>query len=226
MIPVFNGERYLRAAIESALAQTHPAAEIIVMDDGSTDGTATVAHSFGDKVRYHRHDHAGIVPTRNAAVQYARGPWLAFLDADDLWLPEKLSRQFAAIQTDPTLEMVFGHLLQFVSPELDAAARAALQCPATPESGWHCGTMLVRKEVFARVGLFNPQWRAGEFIDWHTRAQEKGVRMQMLPDVVMHRRLHLTNTMRQQKATTQDYTLILKQMLDRRRAAAKEGAAP
>jgi len=98
IIPVYNGERYLAEAIESALAQTWEPVEIIIVDDGSTDGSADVASRFASSVKYDLQPHAGPGAARNRGARLARGDYLAFLDADDLWLKEKLKLQMAAMQ--------------------------------------------------------------------------------------------------------------------------------
>ncbi len=95
VIPCFNGERHLSAALASALAQTRPAAEILVIDDGSTDGSAAVAAAFGPSVRVVRQQNQGESVARNRGFDLARGDWIAFLDADDVWHPDKLAAAVA-----------------------------------------------------------------------------------------------------------------------------------
>lgn len=97
VIPCFNGERHLSAALASALAQTRPAAEILVIDDGSTDGSAALAAAFGPPVRVVRQRNQGESVARNRGFDLARGDWIAFLDADDVWHPDKLAAATALI---------------------------------------------------------------------------------------------------------------------------------
>ena len=99
IVPVYNGERYLREALDSILAQTYRPLEIIVADDGSADGTAGVVATFGDQVRYVRQHNQGPSSARNLGIRVPTGDFIAFLDADDLWHPEKLARQIARFQT-------------------------------------------------------------------------------------------------------------------------------
>src|SRR5690606_28366702 len=113
IIPVYNGERYLAEAVHSILAQTVPTLEIIVVDDGSTDGTARVAQRFGDAVCYVYQPNRGPAAARNRGLERARGEIVAFLDADDLWREGKLACQCARLEADPTLDIVLGHT-QFV----------------------------------------------------------------------------------------------------------------
>lgn len=101
IIPVHNGARYVAESIRSVLAQSHPALECIVVDDGSTDGTAGVVAAFGSGVVVVTQDHRGVAAARNAGMRIARGDCFAFLDADDVWLPDKLAVQVAALRAEP-----------------------------------------------------------------------------------------------------------------------------
>jgi len=102
IIPAFNAARTIRRAIDSALAQTMAPAEIVVVDDGSEDNTACLAEVYGDTVRVVRQPNAGPAAARNHGARLALGDWLAFLDADDAWLPTKLERQLAYIGSPQT----------------------------------------------------------------------------------------------------------------------------
>jgi glycosyltransferase involved in cell wall biosynthesis len=106
-IPAYNSELCLRETLESALDQTHPAHEILVIDDGSTDRTEEVARSFGDRIRYIKQQNQGIAGARNTAIKEATGDWIAFLDHDDLILPTKLEKQLAIIEANPDLVVVY-----------------------------------------------------------------------------------------------------------------------
>jgi glycosyltransferase involved in cell wall biosynthesis len=216
VIPVHNGERYLAEAIESVLGQNYRHTEIIVVDDGSADGSAVVCSRF--PVRYTYQPHAGAAAARNRGVEAATGSLLGFLDADDLWVPERLSRQMAALEADPTLDMVSGLVRQFHSPDLEAQAKARIGGDRTVLAG-HVGTVLIKRTSFLRVGWFSSEWRVGEFIDWFGRAQDVGLNQMTLPDIVLLRRLHGNNMMVRESTATKAYAKILKAALDRRRAS-------
>jgi glycosyltransferase involved in cell wall biosynthesis len=97
VIPCFNGERWLAEAIDSALSQTCPVSEIIVVDDGSTDGSAAVAASFGSRVQLHSRPNGGVGAARNSGIARATGQWIKFLDADDRLKPDCIEAQLGAI---------------------------------------------------------------------------------------------------------------------------------
>jgi len=101
VIPVYNGERFLGNALDSALGQSRPPDEIIVVDDGSTDATAAVAARYGGRIAYHRHENAGPAVARNRGIKAGCGDLVAILDADDLWHTDKLARQVARSRHGP-----------------------------------------------------------------------------------------------------------------------------
>jgi glycosyltransferase involved in cell wall biosynthesis len=215
VIPAFNAARYLGEALESVRSQTAPVAEVIVVDDGSTDDTrAWEARMPG--VRWLVKSHEGISAARNAGASMATSTYLAFLDADDRWLPGKLAVQLAAFNDDPAIDLVFGHARQFRSPELPA--RPDIRVDTAPVPGLVPGTLLLRRETFWRVGPFDATWRVGELIDWYAKAQSLGLKSVTCPDVVLERRVHDDNTGIRERAAQTDYLRILKAALDRRRA--------
>jgi glycosyltransferase involved in cell wall biosynthesis len=105
IIPAFNAAAHIKKAIVSALDQREAEVEVIVVDDGSTDGTWTILESFGDRIRKERQSNGGPAKARNTGARLATSEWLAFLDADDEWLPEKTVRQFTAL--DASTAMVY-----------------------------------------------------------------------------------------------------------------------
>ena len=218
IIPVYNCDCYLAEAVESVLTQTYRPIEIIVVDDGSNDRSADVARSFEDpEVRYFYQPNSGLSAARNRGIRLARGSFFAFLDSDDTWLSEKLSLQMAALECDPELDMIFGQVSQFYSPELDEHVRAETELDERILPGYSAGTMLIRRESFNRVGPFAARWQVGQFIDWYIKATEKGLKSVMVPKVLMRRRIHTGNMGIRKRGSQNDYVHILKHALDRRR---------
>lgn len=226
IIPVHNGERYLAEAIQSVLAQTLPPDEIIVVDDGSTDASAAVAQSFGAPARVLIQANLGPAAARNLGVARACGDLLAFLDADDLWLPDKLARQMGALETDPACEAVFGRVENFISPELDATQRQILVQSANQVGTHHIGALLIYRQAFRRVGDFEPRRRHGEFIEWWARALRLGLRYTILPELVLRRRLHANNLTRRERSGRQEYLSLLREQIAHRRSLTRPTSEP
>jgi len=220
VIPVHNVERYLAAAIESALAPRP--FEVIVADDGSTDSSVGLAQGYGAPVRVLRHQRrTGIAATRNRGVAASRGDHVAFLDADDMWTADALTSQLAAFAADPGLELVFGYMQQFVSPDLDEASASTLRCDPSLQPGYLVGAVLIDRDALRRVGPFREDLVTGDFMDWMVRARELGVRETLVPEHVLWRRIHSSNHGLRHADARGDYARVLKSALDRRRAAAE-----
>ena len=225
MIGAYNAAPYLGEAIQSVLAQDYEPFELIVVDDGSTDGTADVARSFS-QVQVISQENGGNGAARNRAVENASGALYAFLDADDRFTPGKLTLQQAALDEDPGVDMVFGHVREFLSPELDEDVRAKLRPPAPQPMPWTApNLMLIRRESFERVGPFTTAVRVGVTVDWFARAAEAGLRYLILPEVVLERRIHTQNNGLRESASRSQYLEVIRQAMERRRAAAEASGA-
>ncbi|MBI3160119.1 MAG: glycosyltransferase family 2 protein [Chloroflexi bacterium] len=214
VMPAFNAAAFIGDAIQSALAQTYLRLEVIVVDDGSTDGTAQIVRDFAERVALIQKSHQGIAKTRNAAIAAAGGEMLAFLDADDLWLPEKLERQTSYLFSNPQLDMVFSAVRQFADP------RGTVRLDPRYETmqGKLASTMLIRRGSFERAGWFDPQHLASEFVAWVLQAEAKGLTSDVLPEVLTLRRLHDNNNgLRQRDLQSREYLALLKRRLDQRR---------
>lgn len=231
IVPAYNAGRYLHSAIGSVLAQTCQAGEIIVVDDGSTDDTARIAAGFA-AVRVIERPHAGAAAARNAGVDAARRPYLAFLDADDLWLPAKLEQQTAFLlerrqgegEEAEEARGVFGRVRQFASPDLPVAQRGRYKIGADALPGFLAGALLIEREAFLAVGKFDETLAGGEFIDWMVRAKRLGLALPMLEEVVLLRRVHggnsvLTNT----EALHHAYIKLIRQKMKSESQSARQG---
>jgi len=219
IIPVYNGEPYLAEALKGVLSQAYRPLEVIVLNDGSTDGSAAVAQRFPPPVCTVHQARAGAGAARNHGVALTSGAFVAFLDADDLWATDKLPRQMSAFDADPELDLTFGHVQQFISPELGQAQKARLVCPDEAIPGYLPGAMLGKRAAFNRVGPFRVDLRVGEFVDWYSRAMDLGLRSVLLPDVLLKRRLHATNLSLGGGQNRMDFVRVAKAALDRRRNA-------
>jgi glycosyltransferase involved in cell wall biosynthesis len=199
IIPAHNAERYLADAIGSALRQTYRDIEIIVVDDGSTDGTATIAERYGSRVRLVRQSHCGVSTARNVGAENAHGSLLAFLDADDRWLPERVERQVHALKDRPFLEAVV-----CATRVVDASLRPITELRQSPDVTVRdlllfrltvvsvSSNILMQRHAFEEIGGFDP--RLSTSADWLMmyRLLDRG-RFTSLPEPLTEYRLHDSN---------------------------------
>jgi len=212
VIPVRNGVRYLSEAIKSVLLQAQADLEVIVVDNGSSDGSGALAESFGAPVRLISETRPGAAHARNAGVRVAGGEYLAFLDADDVWKAGKLERQLAELESRRDLDMVFTFGENFLSPELTKAECQEVSYLARRGPFIIPSTMLARRQSFVRVGEL-PDLREGEFIAWYGLALSMGLRSEVIPEVFFNRRVHLSNSTRIE-AHRRDLLRAAKMVLD------------
>jgi len=216
IMPVYNGERFLREALESIRRQNYEPLEIIVVDDGSTDGTAKIISSYGNWIRYVHQANAGPAAARNRGLALAQGELIGFLDVDDLWPEGKLALQVKRLINDPKLDIVLGRV-QYV--ELAGAAHREIPFENQEKTltGIHLGCGVYRKSIFDKVGGFDESFRLGEDQDWFLRAREVNISMVILKDTTLIYRIHNDNL-------TQNFTFhksqlgtVIKKSLERRR---------
>jgi len=183
IIPTYNRRELVQRAIDSVLAQTRPVGEILVVDDGSTDGTGEALRArYGDRIRYHWQANAGVSAARNTGMTLATGRYFALLDSDDLWRPEKNARQAAWLDAHPEFGMV---LCDVVRVDADGTPYDTFQRrEVLREDGWALRWLLLnpslvpasvmfRREVFETCGGFDPTLRTAEDIDFHLRVARR-----------------------------------------------------
>ncbi|MBW1816027.1 MAG: glycosyltransferase [Deltaproteobacteria bacterium] len=219
IVPVYNGERYLGDALDSIIAQTYQSLEIIVVDDGSTDDTASVASSYGDRIRYFFQPNAGPTAARNLGLGVAQGEFVAFLDADDLWHEEKLRRQMACFEKRSELALCITMVQNFWSQQLhQEEKRFRGHRLSKPIPGYSAVTLLARRILFETVGVFNERLQHSADTDWFLRAAAKGAPIELLPDVLVYRRLHENNRSREMSDSSKnEYLELVKNHLHRKR---------
>lgn len=199
IIPVFNGERFLAEAIDSILAQTYEPVEIIVVDDGSTDGTAELIGRYGRQVSYVQQTNQGSATAKNRGVSVAKGDFFAFLDADDLWRPEKIERQMTHLLERPEIDFCFTRFQHFWIPELaEEEERYKDHMISKPLSSYLVSSLLVHRNVTEKFGQFDDGRRGNENMIWFFRAAEQGAVIDVLPDVLTERRIHDQNITKEQ----------------------------
>lgn len=209
IVPAYNAADYLKQALRSALDQTHGSLQLIVVDDGSTDATADVVVQFGSNVELISQPHSGPAAARNRGIAAARGEFVAFLDADDLWCKDKLHQQLDAFSQNPALELCAGHIQNF---------RGDLEPVGEPVPG-HNTEMLIRRSLIDRLGPFTTGPQHAAALDWMIRAREAKVIERLLPEKLSFRRLHQNNiSSLAANLSLKDHLQVLHESLKRRRS--------
>ncbi len=216
IMPVYNGEHFLREALESVRCQNYESLEIIVVDDGSHDGTADIASSYGNWIRYVHQENAGPAAARNRGLSLAQGELVAFLDVDDLWPEGKLSLQVERLINDPKLDIVLGRI-QYVALPGAAPVEIPFETPEKTLIGVHLGCGVYRKSIFDKIGGFDETFRLGEDQDWFLRAREANVSMVILRETTLIYRLHGNNLTRNLSFRKSQFGMAIKKSLERRR---------
>ena len=233
IIPAYNRAVFLKEALESVFAQTYTNYEVIVIDDGSTDNTEDVVSKLlaeqpetADKVRYIKQANAGVSAARNHGIFEASGEWIAFLDSDDLWFPEKLEKQMAFLDEHPTAGAVCGLTYHYQDGQIQknkdgmilyhphpldrATSVLPFELFATQYYVDTC-SVLVRKTVLYKAGLFECGIKIGEdFCLWVKIA--KFTEFWFLSDVLGYRRNHDTNTYGSSALETLFYDRMIRQL--------------
>ncbi len=218
VIAAYNCEAYVAQAVDSVLNQSRPPHEIIVIDDGSVDGTRAILEGFGSRINLMTQPNRGQAAALNTAIATATGDLLGFCDADDLWLQSKLELQIAVIEGSEEIDAVFGGISQFVSPDVPKDQQDALRPVVEVVEGGSKICMLIRKPVFDELGAFDELLPATFFFEWLGRAKMRGLRSGALDEIVALRRLHLANGGRlDAKSQDRETLLALRQVILKRR---------
>ena len=191
IIPAFNAARHIAAAIDSVLAQTHTAIELIVVDDGSSEDTVAVVERVAAPVRVIRQENAGPAAARNRGIAEAKGDFLAFLDADDLWPRWKLNAALAALTANPAHDVAIGRSQLFEGTDTSDMEFIASPLDTFP---WSIAAAVFRRSAFEAIGTFDPDLRFGEDTDWFDRAEHLQAGVHRLDDIALLVRRHTTNS--------------------------------
>lgn len=219
IIPVYNYELYLAEAIQSALDQSFPDKEVIVVNDGSSDGSGAVAEGFGDAIKYFSQDRGGNGSARNLGARMSEGDYLSFLDADDRLYPTKVAREVALLEADPQLDGARSLVREFISPEVSEEDRARVRAAHDVIPGLlHYGTM--RRAAFDRIGGFTTDLQLAVGVDFSARWADLGLNSQLVEEVLVERRLHGSNNWSRESTRRSDLAKAVKASLERRRKAA------
>jgi glycosyltransferase involved in cell wall biosynthesis len=205
VMPAYNAERHLAAAIESVLAQTYPHFELLVIDDGSTDNTAAIAAAFAAKdsrVKVITHENWGMGRSTNHAAELARGDWIVRLDADDVMLPQRIEKQLDFLALNPDL-MVAASLVDFIDdagrvigrtkPHWTKRQDVAAAVAAHRVVGFTHPSVIYNKLAIQHVGGFRPQFWPCDDLDLWNRVVEAGYMAIVQEEVLTQYRIHATS---------------------------------
>lgn len=218
VIPVHNGAHFIAEAVASILAQGHPALELIVVDDESTDLLDTAVAALPVPVRSIRIPRAGAAAARNVGAQAASGDLVAFLDVDDLWPDGALAAMLAHLDAHPETDVAIGRD-QLFDDVRDGRHFVGSPAESFPFS---IGAALFRRRAFETVGRFDAGLRYGEDIDWFVRAREAGLAVDRLDMVTLHVRRHGANMTAGRTALELLPLQIARNALHRRKAISAE----
>jgi glycosyltransferase involved in cell wall biosynthesis len=220
VIATCNGERFLAQALDSVAAQTRPPTEILVVDDGSADGTRAVVAGYPD-VRWLSQTNQGPGSARNAGVAASGGDLVALLDQDDLWEPAKLERQVAYLEGHAEVGFVGALRMEFLEPG-DAppvwVRHLGVEVPSCEPSA-----LVVRRAVFDRVGPFDASYRFSSDVEWLVRARDMGIKDVVIPELLVRRRVHAGNDTHAAHAAAGEVRRILLSSIRRKR---QQGRSP
>jgi len=216
IIPIYNDALYIHEAIRSVFTQKIEELEIIIINDGSTDNFEEKIEYFNDpRIRIIKQINSGAAAARNNGINNAKGEFLAFLDADDIWAPNKLKLQLEVLINREDINMVYGQVKEFYDSSI--LGYDDLQKNAKTLVGYSLIALLISKKDFLSVGDFQSKWKVAEFVDWYDRAKYAGLSEFLLPDVLAFRRIHSGNIDRLHRPDAKQYVAVLKEALDRRR---------
>ncbi len=216
IIPVYNGEKFIRQAIDSVVAQNYPATEIIVVDDGSIDNTRKIIESMKVDIRYFYQPNQGPAAARNRGIQNATADLIAFLDVDDYWPDNNLKMLMNEMQQTPDIDVVRGY-----AQRVREHGSGRLEYLGSPKESFpdYIGAGLYRRPVFQTVGFFDPFLIFGEDVDWYNRAAENNVPIKRLEFVTLYvRRDHGGNMTEGKSKVELNVLKTFKKKLDRARA--------
>ena len=221
IIPVYNGERYLRAALESVFGQDHKPYEVIVVDDGSTDRTAEIIRDFED-VLYVRQSNQGVAVARNKGLDIARGEFIAFLDQDDVWTPNKLAVQVQYFLDHPEIQYTLTHQQFFLEPGAHIPTWFRKELLSEPHPGFVPSTLVARRGVFEKIGRFETTYSHASDSDWFFRASQAQLPMAVIPEVLLNRRIHRENESSKAKIALGELRRVVKRSIDLERAKSSQ----
>jgi glycosyltransferase involved in cell wall biosynthesis len=217
IIAVHNGAEFLAQSLQSIRNQSFTNHHIWVVDDASTDESVDIARAF-EGVTVLQPGKVRQPGAMNFGIEHSTAPFIAFLDADDLWTPEKLDLQMQYLTNHPEVDGVFGAIRQFTSTNTHATPES-MQWLGPPQHGVSLTTLLIRRPSMNTAGLLNTDSQVNHLVDWYSRALSRNLVFRWIPETVMHRRVHAQNMTRVDRPNVvKGYAGALKLKLDQQRS--------
>ena len=230
IIPVYNSAGYISRAIDSVLAQTHLPDEIIIVDDGSTDNTVQVIQQYEPKIKLIQQANTGASAARNTGIEAATGEWIAFLDADDEWLPEKLQLQTDLLKRNPHLVWTAANFYRCLcdenrkAPDLPPEKLQRILQGSEFFSDYlkayrfyargHTDTMLIKRTVLEQTGLFTTELMRFEDMDMWFRIAYQNPQIGYLPQPLAVHHMNITHSVTQKEAPYDLYCPLIRKHLN------------
>jgi glycosyltransferase involved in cell wall biosynthesis len=217
VVPTLDAERFLDEALLSIQAQTYDSWEVVLVDAGSTDRTLEIARRH-ESVRCQRQSGTGLPDAWNCGLEAARGELVAFLDSDDRWAPEKLARQVDVLEADTGVDCVITRMRFVLEPGCASPPGFRPELLASDHVAQMPSALLARRSAFHRVGGFDTRWPIAADIDWFARVKDAGLRMELVPEVLVEKRVHDANLSTLAGATlNRELVALLRESVGRKR---------
>jgi glycosyltransferase involved in cell wall biosynthesis len=192
VVPTLNAERYVAGALDSVEAQTQTRVEVVVVDGGSSDGTLEIVSRYR-RARTIDQSGTGLADAWNCGIAAASGELIAFLDADDRWAPDKLARQLRVLDEEPAVDCVITRMRFVLEPGFPIPPGFRPGLLNSDHLAQMPSALLARRAVFDRIGTFDTRWSIASDIDWFARAKDARVRIEVVPEVLVEKRVHDAN---------------------------------
>ncbi len=192
IIPVYNREQYIEEAIRSVLDQHYEPVEIVVVDDGSTDGTPEILSHFPNTTRITQANR-GVAAARNTGISRAAGSYIAFLDSDDSCMPDRLTACMNHMLRNPDTDYILGQEQMFLEPNHARPVHIKQEWLEHPKMAANTAVLFARLTCFETAGLFNTDYVSGEDTEWLFRASDAKLKLVRLSHTMIRRRIHSSN---------------------------------
>lgn len=222
IIPVFNGAEFLRNALTSILEQKHAISEIIVIDDGSKDGSSRICREFGERITYRYQENLGPSAARNHGISLSSARFVSFLDADDVWPIDRTTTLLSYFLANSDLSLAVGKTEHFT----DNVSGLGNTLPEESHFSVQVGACLFCRSVFATIGGFDESLRFGEDADLLFRIREMGLMIAYSDEVSLFYRRHQANSTNDKKLMQQGLLTACRRSIKRRRGLQRTALAP